>query len=54
MKINIPVPVTFTTDAPRYGTRTALTFVPTDFEVSEVVDNEAPEVAKKFRHPENI
>jgi hypothetical protein len=49
MKITIPIPVTFTTDAPRFGTRTALTFVPTEFDVPEAEDGAAPMVANCFR-----
>ncbi|MCS4089622.1 hypothetical protein [Rhizobium sp. BK176] len=49
MKITIPVPVTFTTDAPRYGTRTALTFVPTDFDIAEATQDDAPVAATRFR-----
>lgn len=54
MKITIPVPVTFTTDAPRFGTRTALTFVPTEFDVPEATDAEAPIAAKRFRRGEAL
>jgi hypothetical protein len=54
MKITIPVPVTFTTDAPRHGTRTALTFVPTEFDVLEAADAEAPVVGKRFREREGV
>lgn len=52
MKLIINVPVTFTTDAPRYGTRTALTFVPTEFEIREVDEELAPVVGKVFHQYE--
>jgi hypothetical protein len=54
MRITIAVPVTFTTAAPREGTRTALTFVPTEFEVPEAMDDEAPIVAKRFSQLEVV
>ncbi|MCV9963570.1 hypothetical protein OIU34_16830 [Pararhizobium sp. BT-229] len=54
MKITIPVPVTFTTDAPREGTRTALTFVPTEFDVPEAADADAPIAAKRFGRGETL
>lgn len=54
MKITVPIPVTFTTDAPRYGTRTALTFVPTEFDLAEATDADAPIAATRFRQPETM
>jgi hypothetical protein len=55
MKLTINVPVTFTIDAVRgTGTRTALAFVPTELEIREASEDDAPLVARQFHTPRTL
>jgi hypothetical protein len=54
MRLTIDVPVPFTTDATHGGTRTALTFITTEFEIRQADEETAPMVGKVFHQYETM